>query len=157
MASKRSSTLAAPPVLDEEEITRLRNAVMRTARRLRHTAADEGLTPSQSGVLATLVREGPHGAGELAAAEALHPTMLSRILAHLAERGLVERAPHSDDARRAVVRATPAGRRLVNRLRSRRIAVLEAGIAELRPDHAAALRAALPALEALAQIDEAAR
>ena len=45
--------------MDEESVIRLRNAIMRTARRLRTTAADEGLTATQSGVLATLVREGP--------------------------------------------------------------------------------------------------
>ena len=93
---------------------------MRTGRRLRTTASDEGLTATQSGVLATLVREGPHRAGDLAAAEAVNPTMLSRVLAHLEGEGLVERAPAPDDARCTEVRATAAGRRLIARLRARR-------------------------------------
>ena len=58
---------------------------MHTARRLRAAAAEEGLSPAQSGVLATLVRQGPMRAGDLAAAESVNPTMLSRILGHLEE------------------------------------------------------------------------
>jgi DNA-binding MarR family transcriptional regulator len=79
--------------MDEESVIRLRNAIMRTGRRLRTTASEEGLTATQSSVLATLVRQGPTGAGELAAAEAVNPTMLSRVLAHLEEAGLATRAP----------------------------------------------------------------
>jgi DNA-binding MarR family transcriptional regulator len=83
--------------------------------------------------------------------------MLSRILGHLEEAGLIERAPDPDDARSTVARATSAGKRLIGRLRVRRAAVLRARLAELTPEQAAALKAALPALEALARIDEAPR
>jgi DNA-binding MarR family transcriptional regulator len=140
--------------VDEESVTRLRNAIMRTARRLRTTAPDEGLTATQSGVLATLVREGPRLAGDLAAAEAVNPTMLSRVLAHLEGEGLVERAAAPDDARRTQVRATAAGRRLVGRLRARRAALLVEWLERLPDDELAALLAALPALEGLALMDE---
>lgn len=140
--------------MDEESVNRLRNAIMRTGRRLRTTASDEGLTATQSGVLATLVREGPHRAGDLAAAEAVNPTMLSRVLAHLEGEGLVERAPAPDDARSTEVRATPAGRRLIARLRARRARLLDEWLGRLSDDEVVALRAALPALEALARMDE---
>ena len=126
---------------------------MRTARRLRATASDEGLTPTQSSILATLVREGPRLAGDLAAAESVNPTMLSRVMAHLEEGGLVERAPAPDDARCTEVRATPAGRRLIGRLRARRAAILAERLGELPADQVDALLAALPALESLA-VDE---
>lgn len=141
--------------MDEESVIRLRNAIMRTGRRLRTTATDEGLTATQSGVLATLVREGPMGAGDLAAAEAINPTMLSRVLAHLEETGLVDRAPHPGDARCTTARATVAGRRLLTRLRARRAAILLERVGELEAGQVAALLAALPALEALAHLDEA--
>ncbi|MGE0028214.1 MAG: MarR family winged helix-turn-helix transcriptional regulator [Thermoleophilia bacterium] len=140
--------------LDDESVNRLRNAVMHTARRLRAAAAEEGLTPAQSGVLATLVRQGPMRAGDLAAAEAVNPTMLSRILGRLEEAGLIERAPDPADARSTVVRATSGGKRLIGRLRVRRAAVLRARLSDLTPEQVAALRAALPALEALAEMDE---
>ena len=139
--------------MDEESVIRLRNALMRTARDLRTTAADEGLTPTQSGVLATLVRQGPTGVGELAAAEAVNPTMLSRVLGHLEEAGLARRDPAPDDARCTVARATPAGRRLLTRLRARRAALLLDRLGGLEAAHVAALTAALPALEALSRAD----
>ena len=140
--------------VDEESVNRLRNAVMRTARRLRTTAPDEGLTATQSSVLATLVREGPRKAGDLAAAEAVNPTMLSRVLAHLEGEGLAERAPAPDDARCTQVRATAAGRRIIGRLRARRAALLVEWLDTLSDDQVRALLAALPALEALALMDE---
>jgi DNA-binding MarR family transcriptional regulator len=130
---------------------------MHIARRLRAAAAEEGLSPAQSGVLATLVRQGPMRAGDLAAAESVNPTMLSRILAHLEEGGLIERTPDPDDARSTVARATTAGKRLIGRLRARRAAVLRERLAALPPEHVAALQAALPALAALAEIDEGPR
>jgi DNA-binding MarR family transcriptional regulator len=130
---------------------------MLTARRLRAAAAEEGLSPAQSGVLATLVRQGPMRAGDLAAAEALNPTMLSRIMGHLEEAGLIARAPDPGDARSTVARPTAAGRRLVNRLRARRAAVLRDRLADLPPEHVEALKAALPALEALARRFEGTR
>ena len=97
---------------------------MHTARPLRAAAVEEGLTPAQSGVLATLVRQGPLRAGDLAAAESVNPTMLSRILGHLEGRGLI--------GARARPRGRPQhrrprhvrGQRLVGRLRVRRAAVL---------------------------------
>ena len=68
------------PAMDEESVIRLRNAVLRIARRLRTSGDPEGLTATQSSVLATLVRQGPMRAGDLAEAEALNPTLLSRVL-----------------------------------------------------------------------------
>ena len=105
-------------------------------------------------MLATLVREGPRKAGDLAAAEAVNPTMLSRVLAHLEGEGLAERAPAPDDARCTQVRATAAGRRIIGRLRARRAALLVEWLDTLSDDEVRALLAALPALEALALMDE---
>ena len=100
-------TTTAAVAMDEETVNRLRNAVMRIGRRLRTTAARRGPHATQSGVLATLVREGPMRAGDLAEAEAINPTLLSRVLGHLEEAGLV-------DARRG-----PRGRPLHPRLAHR--------------------------------------
>lgn len=135
--------------LDEESVIRLRNAIMRTSRRLRLTAAGDGLTSTQSGVLATLVREGPMRAGDLAAAEAVNPTMLSRVLAHLEGEGLVARGPDPGDARCTTARATPAGERTLAGLRARRADVLRDRLRGLSAADRDALLAALPALEAL--------
>ena len=133
----------------EETLVRLRRAIMRVDRRLRALSAEEGLTPARSSALATLVRGGPMRAGDLAAAETLNPTMLSRVLGHLEEAGLVRRAPDPADRRATLVEATTAGRRLMARLRARRVALLRARLDALPPDQVEALLAALPALEAL--------
>ena len=140
--------------LDEETVDRLRNAVMRIARWLRTVNTDEGLTPTQSGVLATLVREGPRRAGDLAEAEAINPTLLSRVLGHLEEAGLVARDADPEDARCTLGSATPAGTRLLGRLRARRAALLAAGLERMPADRLAALREALPALEDLVREGE---
>jgi DNA-binding MarR family transcriptional regulator len=136
-----------PPALDEESVIRLRNACLRVSRRLRTTGDPEGLTASQSSALATLVREGPRRAGDLAEAEALNPTMLSRVLAQLERRGLVAREPDPEDGRATLARATAEGRRLVERLRAR---LLLGWLKDLTDAERASLMAALPALEVLA-------
>jgi DNA-binding MarR family transcriptional regulator len=145
-------TRAGGPAIDEETVIRLRNALLRTARRLRTGGDPEGLSASQSSVLATLVREGPVRAGDLADAEALNPTMLSRVLAHLEGRGLAARSPDPEDGRATLARATADGRRLVERLRARRAALLMRWLDELSPEGRASLLAALPALEELAGV-----
>jgi DNA-binding MarR family transcriptional regulator len=91
-------------------------------------------------------------AGELSAAEGLNPTMLSRVLAHLDERGLAVRAPDAADRRGTLVRATPAGRRLVRRLRARHGGLLLGRLQQLPEDQVRAILAALPALEGLSSI-----
>jgi DNA-binding MarR family transcriptional regulator len=136
----------------DESVARLRRAVLRLGRDLRRTSAEEGLSPAQSGALATLVRDGSMRAGDLAAAEGLHPTMLSRVLSHLEERGLAARAPDPDDRRGTVAEATPAGRRLVRRLRARHGRMLAERLERLPAGQVDAVLAALPALEALAGV-----
>ncbi len=129
---------------------RLRKAVMFTARWLRAGSATESLSPAQSGVLATLERTGPCRPGDLAAAEALNPTMLSRVIKHLESAGLVQRDPDPADGRAYLVRATREGRRLVRRLRAHRRELVGERLDELSPEHVRLIMAALPALEALA-------
>lgn len=140
----------APGEVSDEAVTRLRGAVMRLGRELRTTSTEEGLTPTQSSVLGALVREGSLGVGELAAAEGVNPTMLSRVLAYLTEAGLAERAPSAEDRRCARAVATPEGRRAVRRLRARRGQLLRDRLADLPPEQVADLLRAVPALEALA-------
>ena len=141
--------MGANEALSEESVARLRRAVLRLGRDLRRTSAEEGLSPAQSSALGTLVREGPMRVGDLSVAEGLNPTMVSRVLAHLEERGLVARTPDSADRRGTLVRATPPGRRLVRRLRARHAGMLMERLAGLPEDQMAALMAALPALEEL--------
>lgn len=151
MASKHSvAPDPAAEALTEDEIARLRGAVLRLARRMRRLSAEEGLTPAQSGLLATLVRQGPTRAGELAAAEGLNPTMLSRIVAALEHDGLVARTPDPGDRRATRVQATDAGAALISRLRARHRAALATLLTGLDTAAVGTLRDALPTLEAMA-------
>ena len=134
--------------LDGDTVERLRVALARVHRHLRLTSAG-GLTPSQLSVLATLDRCGPHRAADLAAAERLNPTMLSRVLGRLTEEGYVRRGADADDGRAIRLQVTPAGRRLLARVRRERAAALRALVDGLDDTQRRALGAALPALEAL--------
>jgi DNA-binding MarR family transcriptional regulator len=138
--------------IDNETAERLRAVIGRIQRRLRATRAGEGLTPSQISVLFTVVGRGPLGISELAELEALNPTMLSRIVAHLCRQGLVRREAHASDRRAATVSATAAGRRLRERVQRERARTLGTQLEAVDPQAREQLLAALPALEELAEL-----
>jgi DNA-binding MarR family transcriptional regulator len=141
--------------LDDESADRLRAAIGRLARRLRPTLAASGMTPTQISVLFTVARRGPLGLSELAEIEAINPTMLSRVVVQLCELGLIRRELRPEDRRAATVTATPAGRRMRERVHRERARALAEYVAELQPAEQTALAAALPALERLVElIDE---
>jgi DNA-binding MarR family transcriptional regulator len=123
---------------------------MRLGRELRKTAAQEGLTPTQSSVLATVVRENEMPLARLAESEGLNPTMLSRVVAHLEEHDYVRREKDPIDRRAFVVQPTTQGRRLMQRLRERRTSQLLQRISQLDEAEMLQLLRALPALEHLA-------
>ena len=130
---------------------RLRAAISRLSRRLRPTQAATGLTPTQISVLVSVVLEGPVKLAELGAREGLNPTMLSRIVAQLAQLELVRRTEDPDDRRAARVEATASGKRLHEKMRQQRNDALVAELSVLAPDEHERLVAALPALELLAE------
>ena len=136
---------------DADAAARLRTVVGRLSRRLRSTRAGDGLTPTKRSVLFTIVRDGPLGLSELAELEDLNPTMLSRVVAHLAEAGLARRLPDPSDGRAALVEATPAGRRLREQIHAERDDALGLRLERLTTDERTRLLAALPLLERLAE------
>jgi len=135
--------------MDDDAVARLRAAVGRLERRLNSASLDVGLTPTQMSVLNAIARQGPVGVGDLATAENLNPTMLSRVVGKLESAGLISRTPDPDDRRVTLVASTPAGRRLKARIQQRRTAALAELLTLLSPEQDAALAVALPALEAL--------
>ena len=136
---------------DEDSGVRLRAAVGRLARRLRETKAGSGLTPTQISVLFTIARHGPLSLAELAEREALNPTMLSRVLGNLCESGLARRTTDTADRRAALAEATPAGRRLRERIQRERSVALAAHLAQLGSGDRQSIIDAIPALETLAE------
>ena len=144
---------AAPASIDLETAARLRVVLGRLARRLRPTAAAQaaGLSPTRVSVLLNVVRNGPLRLSELAAAEGINPTMLSRVIADLAQSGLLERTSDEGDRRSAWVRGTPAGTRLAERMRRERTDALGAALAGLSEAERVRIEQGLSALEALAE------
>jgi DNA-binding MarR family transcriptional regulator len=151
-----STQLNPAPELDrapsaEEPSARLRAAIGKLSRRLRPTVAGSGLTPSQTAVLFAVVRLGSVGLTELADAESLNPTMLSRVTAQLCDAGLIRRSADPEDRRSAFVEATSAGRRMRERIHRERTQALSAHVEELDEAQLEALWRALPVLEELAE------
>jgi DNA-binding MarR family transcriptional regulator len=145
--------LRAAAIVDVDTAARLRVAIGRVSRRLRDTAAgsEAGMTPTRISVLLTVVRDGPIRLSDLSDAESLNPTMLSRIVAGLVERGLLERTSDDEDRRAAWVNATLAGRRLAKHIRGERTDAINAALEGLSVEHRSRLEQALPALEALSE------
>jgi DNA-binding MarR family transcriptional regulator len=126
----------------------LRLANTRTARRLRQEAGGE-LTPSQAAALSTVDLHGPLTPSEVAARERIRRPTATRVLALLEANGLVERTVDPADRRSSLVAVAPAGRELLQRIRTRKDAYLARRIRELDPQDRATLDRAAAILERL--------
>ncbi|MDQ7804328.1 MarR family transcriptional regulator [Amycolatopsis sp. A133] len=80
---------------------RVREGVGRLNWRMRAEAGQVSPGPALLAVLSRLYRAGTQTPTELAEAERLQPQSLTRILAALTIRGLIEREPDPDDGRRS--------------------------------------------------------
>ena len=142
----RAEAQDAPAV----DVTRLRVALARLARRLRkHELA--GLTPTQLAALATVERSGPMRLGDLAAAEGIAPSTLTRLVTALEDSGYVRRYADPSDARASTLSITPGGHDTLERLRTESTLVLAASLRLLTPTQRSVLAEALPVLEQLAE------
>lgn len=130
----------------------LRVSLTRLNRRLRRQAAGHSLTPTQLATLAAVERHPGVTPGELAEHEKMQPPSMTRVIAVLEERGLVERTPHPTDRRQVTVTCTEAGAALLRRERQMKEAWLAQRLKELSPEEREALRAAAPVLEKLSQM-----
>lgn len=152
------ATTPLTPAAPEEaiDVARLRVAIARVSRRLRrHELA--GLTPTQLSALATVERAGPLRLGDLAAAEGIAPSTLTRLVTALEDRGHVERCPVPGDARASTLVITAQGRAVLERIRQESTSVLADSLRALTSEQLAALAAALPALEQLADAEPRSR
>jgi DNA-binding MarR family transcriptional regulator len=150
LASKHSIKIPEI-VMDAELVVRLRGVIPRLARQFNETSTGADLTPTQYSVLALVRVRGPLGLAELTELEGLNPTMLSRIVKVLDERGLIRRLPDPSDMRAARVEVTPEGARLHEQVREQRTQVLTEWLERLPAETAEQLLAAVPAMEALAE------
>lgn len=129
----------------------VRQSVTRLARRLRSQRQAHGVSPMGMSVLARLYRDGTATPRYLAEAEHLAPQSLTRILAALEERRLIERRSDPADGRKALLTLTAAGRAALVADRAQRERWLAQAMAEeLTPQELATVRAAAELLDRLA-------
>lgn len=92
--------------------------------------------------------------GALAARERVQPPSMTRVIASLAELGLVVRSPHPTDGRQVIVSLSPAGQELIADEASAREAWMTAQLAGLEADQLTVLRDAVNIIGALVSESE---
>jgi DNA-binding MarR family transcriptional regulator len=117
---------------------------------LRALSQPSGLSMTAVATLATLEREGAQRLTGLAALAGVTQPAMTQLISRLEDDGLVRREADRADGRVVQVRITDAGRATLARRRAGRAAKLAVILAQLSPEHQAALAAAVPALDALA-------
>jgi DNA-binding MarR family transcriptional regulator len=147
VSARSASTGTLDPDLGELA-ARLRLVITRTARRLRQEAGTD-LSPSQTAALATIERHGPLTPSALAELERVQRPTATRIVARLEDTALVERTSDPADGRSFTVDATPKGRALMGKLRTRKNAYLARRLHRLDDADLATLERAAEILERL--------
>jgi DNA-binding MarR family transcriptional regulator len=118
---------------------------------LRRVPRDISLTSLST--LSTLDRTGTKRITELAAIEGVTQPSMTTLIAGLERQGLVDRAGDPKDKRVSLVSLTEAGREYMVQRRKAGTAAFATLVSQLPPDEAAALAAAIPALERLRALD----
>src|SRR6201996_2263284 len=133
----------------------LRDAIVRTSRRLRQEAAGEtGLGPGATAALATINRSGPLTPSELAERERVKRPSMTRTLACLEREGLIERTRDPADGRSFLVAINDAGRERMARLRRRKSAYLARRLRKLDPEEVETLARAAELLERMREDEQ---
>jgi DNA-binding MarR family transcriptional regulator len=118
----------------------------------RSLAPASGLSMTAAATLAGLDRLGPQRLTVLAVREGVTQPAMTQLISRLEESGLVRREASPEDGRVVLVVITDEGRAILARRRAARTERLTGIIAQLEPEHRAALASALPALDALASV-----
>lgn len=131
--------------------SQLRDAITRLNRRVRQTRPIGELTATQISALTSLLLAGALTPRELADTERVQPPTMTRIVAKLEERGLVQRSPHPTDGRQVILSATEAGRATLAELERGRDEWLARRLTELTPEERDTLRRAAEILHKVAR------
>jgi DNA-binding MarR family transcriptional regulator len=121
----------------------------------RSLSPPDGLSLTAAATLATLERSGPQRLTALAVREGVTQPAMTQLIARLQDSGLVHRDADPADGRVVQVRLTDEGRAILARRRAVRAERLAEILARLSPEEQAALGAALPAIDALANAQQA--
>ncbi|WP_370375450.1 MarR family winged helix-turn-helix transcriptional regulator [Micromonospora sp. HM5-17] len=131
--------------------TVLRDAITRLNRRVRQTRPVGDLTGTQLSALTSLELAGALTPRELADTERVQPPTMTKIVAKLEERGLVQRTPHPTDGRQVILAVTDPGRRMLAQFERARNEWLAGRLAELTPEERDVLRRAAEILQKVAR------
>jgi DNA-binding MarR family transcriptional regulator len=118
----------------------------------RSLSPPNGLSLTAAATLATLERSGPSRLTALAVREGVTQPAMTQLIGRLQESGLVSRDTDPADGRVVQVRLTDEGRTMLARRRAVRAERLAEILARLSPEEQTALCAALPAMDALANV-----
>jgi DNA-binding MarR family transcriptional regulator len=118
----------------------------------RSLSPTSGLSMTAAATLSGIERLGPQRLTVLAVREGVTQPAMTQLISRLEESGLVRREASPEDGRVVLVVITDEGRAVLARRRSVRSERMAAIIAQLSPEHHAALVGALPALDALASV-----
>jgi DNA-binding MarR family transcriptional regulator len=140
----------AVPVTAVQLAPMVRDAITRLNRRVRQTRPVGDLTATQLNALTSLELAGALTPRELADVERVQPPTMTKIIAKLEERGLVQRSPHPTDGRQVILAATEAGRAVLAQFERARDEWLASRLAELRPEERDTLQRAAEILRKLA-------
>jgi DNA-binding MarR family transcriptional regulator len=113
-ASRKAASVIRRAGARAQALDALRVIVGALSRSARAVETRTGITNAQVFLLQQL-RDGVLSVGELAELAHTHQSTVSIVVARLSRAGLVAKARATDDARRAVVSLTPAGRALLRR------------------------------------------
>jgi DNA-binding MarR family transcriptional regulator len=129
----------------------LRDAITRLNRRVRQARPVGDLTVTQLSALTSLELAGALTPRELADVERVQPPTMTKIVAKLEERGLVQRTPHPTDGRQVILSSTGLGRSILAQYERVRDEWLAARLAELNPGERDVLTRAAAILSKIAR------
>lgn len=129
----------------------LRGAITRFNRRVRRTRPVGDLTATQLSAMTSLELAGALTPRELADTERVQPPTMTKIVAKLEERGLVQRMPHPTDGRQVILSMTAEGRAVFVSYERARDEWLARAVAELTPEERDTLQRAAEILEKIAR------
>lgn len=129
----------------------LRDAITRLNRRVRQARPVGDLTGSQLSALTSLNLAGALTPRELSDIERVQPPTMTKIVAKLEERGLVQRTPHPTDGRQVILAATEGGRAVLEQFERARNEWLADRLAALTEEERDTLRRAADILQVIAR------
>ena len=135
---------------------RLYLIILHMARRLRDFDLAAGISTTRFSALASLIFHGEMNVSQLADFERVSRPAMTRLVRDLERAGYVRRCADPEDGRGVIVRVTPAGRRIVDQVRTAKIAYVEDFLSAQSKGLRGALTRILGPLERLAEAEDGA-